>query len=187
MTLDDRQKWNNKWSVREFDECHRSTIVDLVATNADLPGRLLDVAGGGSPTSTNLARLGFDVTVLDVSDVGLEMARDTAAEAGVEITTIEIDLDNEPLPEGPWDVITTANFLKRELFPAMIDSLAPGGLIIVTVATVTNLERHQRPGPPFLAQPDELVQLSADLEIVHHSEAWRSNDRHEAHLVARKL
>ena len=33
---------------------------------------------------------------------------------------------------------------------------------------------------------DELPALVPGLEVLHHCEAWRANNRHEAHLVARR-
>ena len=84
------------------------------------------------------------------------------------------------------EVITVANYLQRDLFPTMVDGLAPGGLLGVVIATTTNLERNEKPGRPFLLEPGELPGLATGLEILHHSEDWRVNDRHEAHLVARR-
>jgi len=186
MGANDRQKWNDKWAGREVGTSHSSSLVKLVTDHVAGEKRLLDVAGGGSSDAIELARNWFKVTVVDVSDVGLSIARDNALMAGVEISTIEADLDSDPFPAGPWDVITSANFLQRNLIPAMIDTLVPGGWLFIVVATVTNLERHERPGRPFLVEPGELPDLATGLEIVHHSEAWRANGRHESHLAARK-
>jgi len=186
MSTGDRQKWNEKWADRGAGTTHSSSLVKLVTDHVAGQKKLLDVAGGGSSDAIELARKWFDVTVVDVSDVGLAIARDNALMAGVEITTIEADLESDPFPAGPWDVITSANFLQRDLVSAMIHSLSPGGWLFMVVATVTNLERHERPGRPFLVEPDELPTLAAGLEIVHHSEAWRTNSRHESHLAAHK-
>jgi len=50
--------------------------------------------------------------------------------------------------------------------------------------TTTNLERHERPSSRFLLDPGELPDLVPDLEVVEFTEAWRSNNAHEAWLVA---
>lgn len=181
-----RQKWDRKWAAHAVGTTHRSSLVNLVTSHVSGGLRLLDVAGGGSSNAIDLALHRFDVTVVDLSDVGLTIAHESALEAGVKITTIQSDLNADPLPAGPWEVITTANYLQRDLYPAMIDALTPGGYLVIVVATMMNLERHTRPGRVFLIEPQELLRLAGDLEIVHHSEAWRENDRHEAHLVAQK-
>ncbi len=189
MAVGDRDKWNDKWAAAGVGTGHGSKLVDLLQPwlPADGTGRVLDVAGGGSADSLEFARLGFDVTVCDVSDVGLIQARQRALAEDLLIATVEVDLESEPLPAGPWDVITVANYLQQDLFAAMVRGLAPGGLLAVVIATVTNLERHERPGRPFLLEEGEVVGLIGDgVKILHHSEEWRDNDRHEAHLVATK-
>ncbi|MGB1506828.1 MAG: class I SAM-dependent methyltransferase, partial [Acidimicrobiales bacterium] len=102
------------------------------------------------------------------------------------ISTIEIDLEIESLPAGPWDVITVANYLRRDLFASLVERLAPRGMLAAIIATETNLERNTHPSAPFLVRAGELVELVDGLETIHHSEAWRANGRHEAHLVARR-
>lgn len=185
MGAGDRERWNEKWSSVGAGTDHRSPLVELVAPWLPDAGRLLDVAGGGSPAAVAFAERGLDVTVVDVSDVGLTNARRAAALAGVAVETVEVDLETDPLPAGPWNVITVANYLQRELFPAIIEQLASHGVLAVVIATETNLERSDKPSRPFLLGRDELPILVPGLEILHHTEDWRDNGRHEAHLVAR--
>ncbi len=187
MAEADRNRWNDKWAASEIGTDHGSRLLDLIQPWLPESGRLLDIAGGGSSTSLEFARRGFEVTVADVSDVGLIQARQRALAEELQISTVEVDLKTEPLPAGPWDVITLANYLQRDLFESMAAALAPGGLLGVIIATKTNLERNERPGAPFSVDPDELPRLVPDLEIIHHSAEWRPNKRHEAHLVARRI
>ncbi|MEZ5245474.1 MAG: class I SAM-dependent methyltransferase [Acidimicrobiales bacterium] len=185
MGAGDRDRWNEKWSTAGVGTDHGSKLVDLLEPWLPPSGRLLDIAGGGSADAVGFARRGLDVMVCDVSDVGLARARTRAEEQGVRLTTVEVDLESAPLPDGPWDVITVANYLQRDLFAAMTERLTTGGLLGVVIATTTNLERHDKPGAAFLLRPGELPGLVDRLEVVHHSEQWRANGRHEAHLVAR--
>lgn len=186
MATGDRDRWNEKWVSAGSGTGPRSSLVELMDPWLPGTGRLLDVAGGASPAAIAFATRGLTVTVCDVSDVGLRRARREADRAGVEIDTVELDLDVDPLPAGPWAVITVANYLDHALFPAMISRLAPGGLLGVVIATETNLERSDKPGRPYLLARDELPTLVPGLEILHHTEDWRPNGRHEAHLVARR-
>ncbi len=184
MAVGDRQRWNNKWSDAGRGTSHGSALVDLVAPWLPESATLLDVAGGGSIDSLHFARLGLDVTVADISDVGLIQARQRALSEDLVIQTIELDLENEQLPAGPWDVITVSNYLQRDLFTGLVNRLGPGGVLAVVVATESNLERHDRPGRPFLLKANEILSLIDGLTVLHHSEAWRPNGRHESHLVA---
>ncbi|MEM8709197.1 MAG: class I SAM-dependent methyltransferase, partial [Actinomycetota bacterium] len=186
MAVGDRDRWNDKWAEAGRGTSHGSALVDLVRPWLPETGSLLDVAGGGSSDSLHFARLGLEVTVADVSDVGLIQAKQRCLAEDIMISTVEIDLEREPLPDGPWDVITVTNYLQRNLFAALVERLAPGGVLGVIIATEANLERNERPGRPFLLDTGELPGLVSGVEVLHHDEAWRDNGRHEAHLVARR-
>ena len=163
-------------------------VIELVLPWIPARGRALSVGGGGSTESLALAESGLDVTVVDVSDVGLAMAGDHARAAGHPITTVCADLDIEAPPAGPWDVIIDANYLNRDLFPKLRAELQdPGGVLAVSIATSENLERSPKPSRQHLLEPDEILTLGHGLEVLHHSEEWRANGRHEAHLVARAV
>jgi 2-polyprenyl-3-methyl-5-hydroxy-6-metoxy-1,4-benzoquinol methylase len=150
------------------------------------PGRALDVAGGAGRHAIWLARRGWNATMIDTSHVAIEIAEARAAAAGVDIDLIHADLTTDELPAGPWDLILIVHYLQRDLFGGMIERLAPGGLLAVSVATVRNLERHERPGPPYLLELGEAPSLADGLAIVHYGEGWSVEGRHEARLVAQK-
>ena len=187
MAVGDRERWNDKWAEAGRGTSHGSTLVDLVRPWLPPSGLLLDIAGGGSSDSLNFARLGLDVTVADVSDVGLLQATQRCLAEDLMISTIEIDLETEPLPAGLWDVITVANYLQRDLFESLAGHLAEDGVIGVVIATETNLERNEKPSRGFLLESAELPDLISGVETLHFSESWRDNGRHEAHFVGRRV
>jgi len=183
--VDERQRWNERYTaagIRGGPFWFLSRQLDLLPRS----GRALDVAGGSGGEACLLAGHGLDVTLVDVSDVALELAGQRAAELGVELDLVRADLTVDPLPGGPWDVVTCLHYLQRDLFPVMAEALAPGGWLVVVLATTTNLERHERPSRRFLLEPHELGSLISDLpvDVVHLEESWA--DRHEARLVARR-
>jgi 2-polyprenyl-3-methyl-5-hydroxy-6-metoxy-1,4-benzoquinol methylase len=149
-------------------------------------GRALDLAGGRGRHALWLARLGLDVTLVDVSGVGLELARQAAESAGVKLETEQRDLEAAPFPAGPWDLILCFHYLQPSLFTAFPEALAPGGLLIFVQPTMKNLERHTRPSARFLLQEGELRGLVQGLEILRYDEGWLQEDRHEARVVARR-
>jgi hypothetical protein len=53
------------------------------------------------------------------------------------------------------------------------------------LATVANLERNERPAPPYLIEETELPALVAGFEIVRYEEGWQ-DDRHNARFVAQR-
>jgi len=122
----------------------------------------------------------------EVSDVAIAKAAALADAEGVELSTVLLDLENDPFPAGPWDLITCFRYLNRPLFAAAVETLTPGGMLVVGIATTTNLERHPRPSRRFLLEPGEIVDLVSPLEVEFYEEAWTADGNHEARVVARK-
>lgn len=186
MSDDDRTKWNERYAT---DVAPRAPSTLVTALDADLPrrGRALDLAGGTGRHAVWLAQRGMAVTLLDVSDVALKIAREHAAAAGVSLDTAAIDLETQPMPQGPWDLIVSFHYLQRALFDVFPHVLAAGGLLLFVQPTVSNLARHARPGASFLLGDGELPTLVRGLEVVRYDEGWLSEGRHEARLLARRV
>jgi tellurite methyltransferase len=182
----DREKWNRKYA--EGDPVPREPSAVLVGLDRYLPhaGRALDVAGGSGRHGIWLAERGLDVTIADVSAVGLAVARERAAAAGVQLATLETDLEAGHFPPGPWDLIVSVCYLWRPVYAAFPRELAPGGILAVVQPTVRNLQRHDKPPAGFLLEEGELPKLVPGLEVLHYVEGWLADDRHDAVIVARR-
>ena len=146
----------------------------------------LDIAAGAGRLTIWLAGQGLDVLAVDISPGGLELARQGAIAKGLLIETLSHDLESEPLPEGPFDVITCFNYHQRELFPSIRERLKVGGCLLVELATVSNLEKHAHPSLKHLTAPNELLLDCAPLEILYYMEGW-ADDRASARVLARKV
>jgi SAM-dependent methyltransferase len=178
MSADDKARWNEKyregshsWDFPDdfLSETHERFLAGVT------PGRALDVAGGAGRHSLWLAQRGWDVTLLDVSDVGAAMAREKAAAAGVTIHTEVLDLGEAAGAElglQRYDLIVIFFYLRRQLFPAILAALRPGGCLIYKTYTIAQLQFDKGPrDPEFLLQPDELRQAFGPMEILHYREA----------------
>jgi len=180
----DRDYWNQRYVERPWSEEPSPWLV----ANANLlrePGQALDVAGGTGRNAIWLAQRGWDVTIADVSDLALSLAAERAEAIHVELHTSLRDLHEEPLPDGPWDLILLFHYLDRQLFPVLAFALGPRGLLIGALATVANLERNERPALPHLIEEKELPTLIGNLEIVRYEEGWL-DDCHNARFVAQR-
>lgn len=180
----DRDKWNRKFSEDTTRWTTPSRVAERIGRFLPTSGRAIDIAGGIGRHSIWLAEHGLDVTLADISDVGIDMARAQANRSGVRLNTLAVDLEEEPFPAGPWDVIFSHHFLHRDLFPEFANALTAGGRLAVIQPTFRNLERHNRPPRPFLLEEGELRTLAGPLEIIHYEEGWLEEDRHEAVMVA---
>ncbi len=186
MPYDAQQRWDRRY--RETDVPAQPSAL-LTALDELLPrqGRALDVAGGAGRHAVWLARRGLEVWLVDVSPVAVARAAAAATAAGVTVHASVADLAHDPPPPGPWDLVVVFHYLQRDLFPALAAALAPGGLLVATIATVRNLERQSRPPREYLLEEGEAPSLAAGLDVVRYEEGWLAEGRHEALLVARRV
>src|SRR5262249_22521213 len=150
MAEADRARWDARYWEHKDPEASPSPF--LVGLDALLPrhGAALDVAGGSGRHALWLARRGLDVTLVDISVVALEIARNRADALHLRLHTIPVDLEAESLLAGPWDLVVCVDFLWRPMFHAIPGALAPGGYLVVAHPTKSNRQRHAHPGLRFL-------------------------------------
>jgi hypothetical protein len=108
-----------------------------------------------------------------------------ARSCDVALATLEIDLAENDLPGGPWDVIMVFHYLDRRLFSTFARLVQPGGIVIGSLATVRNLERNKRPPLPYLLDEGELPGLIDGLDLTNYDESWEDG-HHDARFVARR-
>ncbi len=185
MASEDRERWDRRF--REGSHTSQGAPVWLEKLGDELPrkGRALDVASGAGRVACWLAQRGLQATAVDVSPEGLKLTRELARAQGLELETLELDLEQSPLPSGPFALVSCFAYLQRDLFPRMRERLELGGVLVCELSTLRNLERHPRPGARFLLESNELLTLCAPLEIVYYREGW-IDDRSLARLVARR-
>jgi S-adenosylmethionine-dependent methyltransferase len=130
-------------------ERHRiEFLMTLRAINEFLPAapaRLIDIGSGPGRYAIALAQRGYHVTLADLSTVSLELAKQKAGEAGVELDGFvhANALDLTAFPEGSFDAALLLgplyHLLKLEERQAALRQaqslLKPGGLIFATVIT----------------------------------------------------
>ena len=186
MSDADRERWNARY-LEQAAHSHHAAFLDGLDDLLPRRGKALDLAGGAGRNALWLARRGLEVTLVDVSPVALGQAEAAAAAEGVRLTTVHLDLEVAPVPQGPWDLLLCTYYLDRRLMAGLPELLATGGLLVFAHATRTNLERHPRPGPGHLLEDGELATLLPGLERLRYQEGWLESGRHEARLVARRL
>ena len=195
MSIDEKASWNQKYS----EGAHASLEPDplLVSAYDEFlvtypPGAALDVAGGVGRHSLWLAQRGWRTRLIDISEVGLGLAERNASRAlgpvakEFLIATEVADLNSmQYLGQEQYDLVLVFFFLQRELFPALISSLKPGGLLIYKTYTAEQKNFAGGPSHPmFLLEPNELLRAFSSLRVLHYHETIR--EKGVAELVARK-
>jgi SAM-dependent methyltransferase len=120
-------------------------------------GTVLDVACGSGRHARLFLGRKLQVVAVD---------RDAQSIPGARF--IQADLEDGspwPLAGERFDGIVVTNYLHRPLFPALLDSLAPGGALIYETFMAGN-ERFGRPSnPAFLLRPGELLEAFQGLAV----------------------
>jgi len=183
----DAARWDAKYRGRQMPAVGASEALARVRHWLPQAGRALDVAGGDGAQAVWLAASGLDVTLCDVSSVALERASRLARLEGVPLSVMRCDLENGPVPPGPWSLVLCANYLQRSMWSAVAEALEVGGVTVWLHPTVDNRSRNAKPSARFLLARDEgrAIFESAGLTIAHAEEGWVGG-RHLSTLVGRR-
>jgi len=185
-----KETWDERYAAGRFAsaEPHR-LLIDIGRQLT--PDRALDLACGTGRHAIFLAQNGWDVTAVDNSTVGVEIARARAAEAGLKIDLRAADLEKGEfeIEAGAYDLVCDFHYLQRDLFPAMKAGVRPGGIVISTIHIYGEGEDHEG----FLLKEGELRAFFEDCDILHYHETSLTDadagDHHRrtAEIVAKRI
>lgn len=145
MSQTDRQRWEQRYADPD-ENLKKTGPHPLLLRHAPpaLPGcRALELACGLGRDALWLAELGWQVDALDISLTALIQARAEMLRRKLSgVHFVAADLDDFPLPRCAYDLVYVFRFLDRRLFPAIIERVRPGGLVIYETLNVRRLEAH---------------------------------------------
>jgi predicted O-methyltransferase YrrM len=173
-----------------FNTHPNALLVSAVAGRP--PGRALDVGTGQGRNAVFLATQGWDVTAVDLSDEGLEIARRNAERAGVHLRTVLAGNDAFDFGTATWDLmvmtyvpvpLTTSSYVKR-----ISDALRPGGLIVIESFASDATEDGRT---PVDIDPADLQRAFAGFRVLHFADTlampdWLEDETRLAQLIAKK-
>ena len=123
----------------------------LVAEVADLtPGGALDVGCGEGADAIWLARQGWVVTAVDISDVALRRARQAAESAGVAVDWVCGDALHTSFPPHSFDLVSAQypalpKASGETAVLTLLDTVRPGGLLLAVYHDLDDEHReHMR-------------------------------------------
>ncbi len=195
--------WDERFSEPGF--AYGTEPNDFLASNAERyfppKGEVVSLGEGEGRNALFLARLGFHVTGVDASRVGMEKTRALAEKNGLHVHTVVTDLADYDLGTSRWDAIVsiwchTEPKLRARLHRAVVGALKPGGVFLLEAYTPKQLE-HQTGGPKsveLLMTLDAVRAELAGLEILVGEEKLREVHEGKYHegtsavlqLIARK-
>ncbi len=156
-------------------------------------GRALDLGTGEGRHAVWLAALGWQVTAVDFSAVGIDRGRAGAQEVGVEVDWVVSDVRTWRPPDGvTFDLVLLAYLhLEDDVLARARDWVAPGGALVVLGHALRNLsDGVGGPQDPRLLHTEaEYRAASEGLELEHLGEVVRhlpEGDAIDLALVARR-
>ncbi len=194
----EREHWNRKYREAPQSWLVPDPFLPRVFSEYILPlfphgGSALDLAGGAGRHAIWLAKQGWEVTLIDISETGAEQARQNARPLASHIHVVVDDLTHfkaaqtwfETSRETSFDVVMAFFYLQREIFSEVVAALRPGGLLVYKTYTRAQVELPDGPkSPAHLLEPGELLQLAGDLHVLHYREEVA--EKATAELVARR-
>jgi SAM-dependent methyltransferase len=120
----------------------------LVAEVADLaPLRVLDVGCGEGADAIWLARRGWTVTAIDISDVAICRAREASHLAGASVEWICGDVLQTPFPAGSFELVSMqypalSKAAGEGAVRRLLATLRPGGLLLAVYHDLDDAHRE---------------------------------------------
>lgn len=147
--------WDKRYDTSEYvyGTGPNDFLAEVAPTIAQPRGkRALCLADGEGRNGVYLAKLGFEVTSVDISIVGLRKAQELAQKEGQKIQTIHADLAEFEFGLETFDLIVSifAHFpsdLRKKIHKQIPPALRPGGQLILEAYTPANVGRGVG-GPP---------------------------------------
>lgn len=130
-------------------------------------GTVLDVACGGGRHLRWFHARGHAVAGVDRS------APDVAALAGLgELVCADIEQGPWPFPGRRFDAVVVTHYLWRPLLPTLVQSVAPGGVLLYETFAHGNGTVRRPSRPDFLLEPGELLDVCTGLRVVAYEDGF---------------
>jgi SAM-dependent methyltransferase len=165
-------EWDARYSERDGTMWSGKPNGRLVAEVAALmPGRALDVGCGEGADAIWLARRGWAVTAIDISDVAVGRARRAAEVAGAAVEWVAGDALQASFPVRSFDLVS----MQYPALPqaagegpilTLLDAVRPGGLLLAVYHDLDDEHREHMKSrgvdPADYVGADDLARLLGD-------------------------
>jgi SAM-dependent methyltransferase len=139
-------------------------------------GAVLDVASGAGRHARFFASQGHPVTAIDRDAAALGTLRGEPL-----VTVLAADLENAAWPlsaDAKFAAVVVTNYLHRPLFPQLLHSLAPGGVLVYETFAQGNESVGNPSNPAFLLAPGELLdRVRGQLRVVAFQDGFLAQPR----------
>lgn len=180
MSRADEDKWNLRYREGAYAErTHPSALLKewLPRLSISSPDpRAADIGCGAGRNSLYLARMGWSVAALDISQVALNRLAARAAAEKLPIVCTQADLEAAaPLPralsnDDDYDLVMMMRYTNLPLIDDLKPSLKTGGYLMVELHLQSDADVVGPRNPKFRVAPGILREAAAGLDIVEYRE-----------------
>jgi SAM-dependent methyltransferase len=149
--ISQQARWNERFSRKGFAYGEEANEFLKSTVNLLPKGRILCIGEGEGRNALFLTMAGYEVTAIDISDVGLEKTRKRANEKNVTIKTIHADLTQYDFGKEIWQGIVSIYFHvhkddRAPLHHRCVEALTKDGVFIMESYS-TNQLKFETGGP----------------------------------------
>jgi SAM-dependent methyltransferase len=140
---------------------------------------VLDVACGSGRHVRLFAERGHAVT-------GIDRDAEALAPLSALARTVVADIENKPwpLPGETFGAVVITNYLWRPLWPTLLASLSPGGVLICETFAIGNEAYGKPSNPHFLLNAGELLVLTRGLHVVAYEDGVLTDPMRRVQRIA---
>jgi SAM-dependent methyltransferase len=151
-------------------------------------GRALDVAMGNGRNAIYLAKMGFDVEGIDISQGAVNRALKFAQESGCRLKAHVVDLEKDfYIKKNAYDVIICFNYLQRFLIPYIREGLKMGGVVVYETYIVDQAQFGRPRNPDYLLKHNELLNMFRGFRCLRYREGITEGPEAIASIIAEKV
>jgi len=171
----EHEMWNRNLTAEKPSFNTEPNAFLVAMTKGRKPGSALDVGMGQGRNAIYLAKQGWDVTGFDPADRALARAQELAAQQGVKIKTVLSTSETFDFGKGKWDLILISYAGGRDVKKQVIDSLKPGGLVILE-GFHHDATKGSSIGGSVVFQTNELLTLFTGFRVLQYEDAQAKAD-----------
>lgn len=149
----DSPLYERLYANRDEEEAKQLIVLLEKTLNLNNSSTILDLGCGRGRHALNLARKGYDVTGIDLSEEAIKTAKAKAEKEGLRNICFKVRDMRRPLPEtfdGIVNLFTTFGYFEQDeentqVLDSIVEMLEPGGIFVLDYMNSTKVKKSFKP------------------------------------------
>ena len=151
-------------------------------------GRALDVAMGRGRNAVYMAKMGFEVEGIDISQEAVNHALEFARDSGVRLKAHVVDLEKDfYIEKDTYAIILCFNYLQRPLINHIREGLQVGGMVVYETYIMDQAQFGKPKNPDHLLKHNELLDMFRGFRCLRYREGIMEGRKAIASIIAAKV